>query len=69
VTVSDQEAREAFEWTSRSQGIVPAMESAHALAHARSLAAGMNPGTLILVNCSGRGDKDAVRFALRELVA
>jgi len=69
VTVSDQQAREAFEWTSRSQGIVPAMESAHALAHARSLAAGMNADTLILVNCSGRGDKDAVRFALRELVA
>ena len=63
VSSSDEEAREAFELLARTQGIIPAMESAHAVAHACRLARELPPDEIVLVNLSGRGDKDVVRFA------
>ena len=56
--VSDREALEAFETLSRTDGLIPALESAHAVAYALSLARKMGKGSWILVNLSGRGDKD-----------
>ncbi|BDQ28816.1 tryptophan synthase subunit beta [Helicobacter ailurogastricus] len=58
VAVSDTEALEAFVRLSQSEGIIPALESAHALAHAYKLAKECTKESLILVNLSGRGDKD-----------
>ena len=57
VSVSDQEALEAFFKLSRYEGIIPAIESAHAVAYAMKMAR-KSSGKAILVNCSGRGDKD-----------
>jgi len=62
VNVTDAEALEAFHQFARGEGIVPALESAHAIAFARKLAAERNAGDLILVNLSGRGDKDLARW-------
>ncbi len=59
--VTDSEAIEAFGAFARSEGIIPALESAHAIAFARKLARERDAGDLILVNLSGRGDKDLVR--------
>ena len=56
--VSDAEALAAFERLGRLEGILPALESAHAVAHACALAAELGPERTILVNLSGRGDKD-----------
>ena len=61
VSVSDAQAMEAFRTFARSEGIVPALESAHAIAFARELAAQRTAKDLILVNLSGRGDKDIGR--------
>ena len=58
VPVTDAEALDAFFAFSRAEGIIPALESAHAIAFARGLAAQRGPDDLILVNLSGRGDKD-----------
>ena len=58
VPVTDAEALDAFFAFSRAEGIIPALESAHAIAFARGLAALRGPDDLILVNLSGRGDKD-----------
>jgi tryptophan synthase beta chain len=58
VSVTDVEAIDAFHEFARSEGIVPALESAHAIAFARKLAPQRDAGDLILVNLSGRGDKD-----------
>lgn len=58
VTANDVEAVEAFYQLSRIEGIIPAMESAHAVAYAVKLAKEMGPGKTILINLSGRGDKD-----------
>jgi tryptophan synthase beta chain len=58
VAVTDAQAREAFGEFARHEGIVPALESSHAIAFARILARDRGPGDLILVNLSGRGDKD-----------
>jgi tryptophan synthase beta chain len=63
-SVDDELARDAFETLARLEGIVPALESAHAIAHARRLAAGLSKEAIVLVTCSGRGDKDALQFAL-----
>ena len=63
VAVSDAEALEAFETLSRAEGIVPALESAHAVAYALRLAAGMPRNRWVLVNLSGRGDKDLEEYA------
>ncbi len=59
VTADDQDCLDAFIALSRSEGIIPALESAHAVAYAMQLAAQMKPEQNILVNLSGRGDKDA----------
>jgi tryptophan synthase beta chain len=64
LAVSDREAEEAFALLARCEGIVPALESAHAIAYACRLAEQIPPHERILVNLSGRGDKDAVRFAV-----
>ncbi|MEP7324523.1 MAG: tryptophan synthase subunit beta [Gemmatimonadota bacterium] len=58
VAATDAEALDAFRQLSRDEGIIPALESAHALAHALVLAKESPGGTVILVNLSGRGDKD-----------
>ena len=56
--VSDREALDAFQTLARLEGILPALESAHAVAYTRPLAAELGPDATILVNLSGRGDKD-----------
>ena len=66
VSASDADALDAFVTLARLEGILPALESAHAVAWARRLAAGLRPGARILVNLSGRGDKD-VQTVMREL--
>ena len=58
LAVSDAEALKAFHTLSELEGIVPALESAHAIAHALKIAAAMRPDEIIVVNLSGRGDKD-----------
>ncbi len=58
VAVKDDEALEAFHSLCRIEGIIPALESSHALAYAEKLAKEMSPDQIILVNLSGRGDKD-----------
>jgi tryptophan synthase beta chain len=60
--VSDDEALAAFETLCRTEGIVPALESAHAIAFALSLAAKMPRSSWVLVNLSGRGDKDLAEY-------
>jgi tryptophan synthase beta chain len=59
VTIEDTEAIEAFMSLSRYEGIIPAMESAHAVAYAMKLAPALGKEKIIVVNLSGRGDKDA----------
>jgi len=66
-TVTDDQAHDAFELLARHEGIVPALESAHAIAFACHLARGLLSDDLVLVNVSGRGDKDAVRLAQTHL--
>jgi tryptophan synthase beta chain len=63
VGISDQEALEAFHKLNRLEGILPALESSHAVAYAMKLAATMRPDQTILVNMSGRGDKDVATVA------
>lgn len=58
VTVSNEEVLEAFQELSRTEGVIPALESAHAVAHARKLAPTMGEDQILIVNLSGRGDKD-----------
>ncbi|MDR5171660.1 tryptophan synthase subunit beta [Methylobacillus flagellatus] len=58
VAITDDEAMEAFHTLCRTEGIIPALESSHALAYAMKLAATMSPDQALLVNLSGRGDKD-----------
>ena len=63
VPVTDTEAVDAFEYLSRTEGIIPAIESAHALAYARKLAPSMEQDQIVVVNVSGRGDKDVAAIA------
>lgn len=63
VPVTDDEAVEAFEYLSRIEGIIPAIESSHALAHAKKIAPTMDRDRIIVVNISGRGDKDVAAIA------
>jgi tryptophan synthase beta chain len=58
VGITDQEALDAFHYLCRTEGIIPALESSHAVAHAMKMAKDMSPEKIILVNLSGRGDKD-----------
>jgi tryptophan synthase beta chain len=66
VAISDDEALDAFHQLTRVEGIIPALESSHALAWAMQLARTMPPEQRILVNLSGRGDKDMHTVAARE---
>ena len=63
VPVTDDEAVEAFEYLSRTEGIIPAVESAHAVAYARKLAPAMSRDQSIIICLSGRGDKDVASIA------
>ncbi len=63
VAVTDDEAVDAFEYLSRTEGIIPAVESAHAVAYARKLAPKMGREQIMVVNLSGRGDKDCAAVA------
>ena len=63
VAVTDDEAVDEFEYLSRIEGIIPAIESAHAIAYAMKLAPTMGKDKIIVVNVSGRGDKDCAAIA------
>ena len=63
VPITDDEAVEAFEYLSRQEGIIPAIESAHAVAYAMQLAPTMDKDQIIIVTLSGRGDKDVAAIA------
>lgn len=63
VPVTDDEAIGAFEYLSRTEGIIPAVESAHAVAYARKLAPSMSADESIIICLSGRGDKDVAAIA------
>ncbi|MCB6366947.1 tryptophan synthase subunit beta [Intestinibacillus massiliensis] len=63
VPVTDDEAVDAFEYLSRTEGIIPAIESAHAVAYARKIAPAMSKDDILVVNLSGRGDKDVAAIA------
>ena len=60
-SVTDDEAMDAFVWLSRAEGIVPAFESAHAIAYLKKMPKKMIEGKKIIVSLSGRGDKDMVQ--------
>ena len=66
VAVTDEEALAAFHDLTRTEGILPALESSHALAHAAKLAPSMDPDRIVIVNLSGRGDKDIHTVAAHE---
>ena len=63
VPITDDEAVDAFEYLAKMEGIIPAIESAHAIAYARKLAPTMSPDQIIVVTVSGRGDKDCAAIA------
>ncbi|MDF2684942.1 MAG: tryptophan synthase subunit beta [Clostridia bacterium] len=63
VPVTDKDAVEAFEYLSKTEGIIPAIESAHAVAYACKLAPTMESDKIIVINISGRGDKDVAAIA------
>ncbi|MDD3360317.1 MAG: tryptophan synthase subunit beta [Hespellia sp.] len=63
VPVTDDESVEAFEYLSRIEGIIPAIESAHAVAHAMKIAPKMEKNQIIIITISGRGDKDCAAIA------
>ena len=66
MAVTDDEALDAFHDLTRTEGIIPALESSHALAYAKKLAPTMSQEQNILINLSGRGDKDMHTVAARE---
>jgi tryptophan synthase beta chain len=63
VTINDDEAMNAFRKLTKVEGIMPALESSHAIAYAEKLAQKMDPDQMIVVNLSGRGDKDILTVA------
>jgi len=63
VPITDREAVDAFEYLSKTEGIIPAIESAHAVAYARKLAPQMEQDEIVVINISGRGDKDVAAIA------
>ena len=63
VPVTDDEAVEAFEYLAKTEGIIPAIESAHAVAYAQKLAPTMSKDQIIVITISGRGDKDCAAIA------
>jgi tryptophan synthase beta chain len=66
VSVTDAEALAAFHSLCRTEGIIPALESSHALAYAAQLAPTMRRDQIIVVNLSGRGDKDLATVAAQD---
>ncbi len=63
VPVTDEEAVNAFEYLSRTEGIIPAIESSHAVAHAMKIAPAMDKDRILVITISGRGDKDCAAIA------
>ena len=63
VPVNDEEAVDAFEYLAKMEGIIPAIESAHAVAHAMKIAPEMDEDDIIMICLSGRGDKDVRSIA------
>ena len=63
VPVTDEEAVCAFEYLARTEGIIPAIESAHAVAYAQKIAPTMGRDQIIVITISGRGDKDCAAIA------
>ena len=63
VAINDQEALEGFKLLSQTEGILPALESAHAVAYVQKTARDFKPGELVVINLSGRGDKDVEAVA------
>ena len=63
VSATDDEAVNAFEYLSKMEGIIPAIESSHAVAHAMKIAGKMNEDDIIIITLSGRGDKDVAAIA------
>jgi len=63
VPVTDEEAVNAFEYLSKMEGIIPAIESAHALAYVMKIAPEMERNDILVVTLSGRGDKDCAAIA------
>ncbi len=63
VPITDEEAVEAFEYLSKTEGIIPAIESAHAIAHVMKIAGSMKKDQIIVAIVSGRGDKDVAAIA------
>ena len=63
VAITDEEAVNAFEFLSKTEGIIPAIESSHAIAYAMKLAPTMDKDKIIVVTVSGRGDKDCAAIA------
>ena len=63
VTATDEEALEAFHLLTRTEGILPALESAHALAYAKKIVTSLGSDQIVIVNLSGRGDKDVQSVA------
>ena len=61
--MTDDEAVDAFEYLARMEGIIPAIGSAHAVAYARKLAPQMGKDQIMVINISGRGDKDCAAIA------
>ncbi|MBU5435954.1 tryptophan synthase subunit beta [Pseudoflavonifractor sp. MSJ-37] len=63
VAITDEEAVSAFEYLSKLEGIIPAIESSHAVAYARKLVPAMDKDQIVVINISGRGDKDCAAIA------
>ena len=63
MAVTDEEAVNAFEYLARTEGIIPAIESAHAVAHAVKIAPAMDKDQILIITISGRGDKDCAAIA------
>ena len=66
VSVTDKEALDAFQLCTRMEGIIPALEPCHALAHVGKIAGGLSKDHLLVMNLCGRGDKDV--FAVAEIL-
>lgn len=63
VPITDDEAVNAFEYLTKTEGIIPAIESAHAVAHAMKIAPTMEKDKIVVITISGRGDKDCAAIA------
>lgn len=63
VAITDDEAVDAFEYLSKIEGIIPAIESSHAIAHAMKIVPNMDKDKIVVINLSGRGDKDCISIA------